>query len=260
MPILLAADAAARNAARLEEQLRATVVTPDVGGREPLQRFQTIELRDVSFHYREISSDTAFKIGPIDFTLRSGELVFIMGGNGSGKSTFFKVLAGLYKPDSGQVLLDGRPVTDRNREAYRSLITAIFADYHLFHRLYGIFDPDMARVRQLLAELGLADKTQVIEGEFKTVELSSGQRKRLGLIVSLLEKRPILLLDEWPAEQDPEYRRKFYHELLPEFIRAGLTVVAISHDDRYIDEAHLAARVIRMEEGRVVDQRTLEPA
>src|SRR5262249_12196860 len=214
----------------------------------------------VSFHYREIASDTAFRIGPIDFTLRAGELVFIMGGNGSGKSTFVKVLAGLYKPDSGQILLDGRPVTDRNREGYRSLFTAIFADYHLFPRLYGLFDPDMTRIRQLLTELGLADKTQVIDGEFKTVELSTGQRKRLGLIVSLLEKRPILLLDEWPAEQDPEYLRKFYHELLPEFIRMGHTVVAISHDDRYIDEAHLRARVIRMEEGRVVDQRTLEPA
>jgi putative ATP-binding cassette transporter len=258
LPILLAADAAARNAERLEQQLRATVVS-ELGARAPVRRFETIELRDVSFHYREKSSDTAFRIGPINFTLRSGELVFIMGGNGSGKSTLFKVLAGLYKPDSGQILLDGRPIVDSNREAYRSLMTAIFADYHLFHRLYGIFEPDMGRIRQLLTELGLADKTQVVDDEFKTVELSTGQRKRLGLIVSLLEKRPILLLDEWPAEQDPEYRRKFYHDLLPEFIRAGLTVVAISHDDRYIDEAHLRARVIRMEEGRVVDQRSLEP-
>jgi putative pyoverdin transport system ATP-binding/permease protein len=76
-------------------------------------------------------------------------------------------------------------------------------------------------------------------------------------VVSLLEKRPILLLDEWTAEQDPEYRRKFYEELLPEMMRAGKTVVVITHDDRYLDELHLPARRIRMEEGRIVELRTM---
>jgi len=258
LPILLNANVAADNIERLEQRLRATVVTPEIGVREPPRQFDKIEMRDVAFHYQVKSRDTPFKIGPIDFTLRSGELVFIMGGNGSGKSTFMKVLAGLYKPDSGQITLDGMPIGDYNREAYRSLITAIFSDYHLFQRLYGIFDPDMARLHRLLGEFRLADKTRLIDRVFQTVELSSGQRKRLGLIVSLLEKRPILLLDEWAAEQDPEFRGKFYYELLPELVRAGLTIVVISHDDRYIDQGHYAARVIRMDEGRFVDQRSLE--
>jgi len=63
--------------------------------------------------------------------------------------------------------------------------------------------------------LQLGDKTRLANGEFRTLDLSAGQRKRLALIVSLLEKRPILLLDEWTADQDPEFRRKFYDELLP---------------------------------------------
>jgi len=107
----------------------------------------------------------------------------------------------------------------------------------------------------LLAQFRLEDKTRLTNGEFSTLDLSGGQRRRLALVVSLLEKRPILLLDEWTAEQDPEYRRKFYEELLPEMVRAGKTVVVITHDDRYLDELHLPARRIRMEEGRIVEQR-----
>jgi putative pyoverdin transport system ATP-binding/permease protein len=70
----------------------------------------------------------------------------------------------------------------------------------------------------------------------------------------MLEKRPVMLLDEWTAEQDPEYRRKFYDELLPEMLQAGATIIVITHDDRYLDELHLPSRKIRMDEGRIVDQ------
>ena len=105
----------------------------------------------------------------------------------------------------------------------------------------------------------LLDKTRLTGGEFSTLDLSGGQRKRLALIVSLLEERPILLLDEWTADQDPEFRRKFYDELLPELKRAGKTVVVITHDDRYLDElVDLPARKLRMDEGRFVEQPSVE--
>ena len=119
----------------------------------------------------------------------------------------------------------------------------------------GFPEPDPGELGRLLAKFRLEDKTGLTDGEFRTLDLSGGQRRRLALIVSLLEKRPILLLDEWTAEQDPEYRRKFYDELLPEMMRAGKTVVVITHDDRYLDELHLPARRIHMEEGRIVEQR-----
>ena len=76
--------------------------------------------------------------------------------------------------------------------------------------------------------------------------------------MSLLEKRPILLLDEWAADQDPDFRRKFYFELLPTLHRAGVTVVVVSHDDRYLDEMELPARRLRMDEGRFVGQSSVE--
>jgi putative ATP-binding cassette transporter len=215
-------------------------------------------MRNVVFSYVDRFSEKAFTIGPIDFTLRSGELVFITGGNGSGKSTFLRVLAGLYSPDSGEITLDGMRINDHTRDTYRSLMSGIFFDYHLFQRLYGMPEADPAEVDRLLTQFRLEDKTGLSDGEFRTLDLSGGQRRRLALIVSLLEKRPILLLDEWTAEQDPEFRRKFYDELLPEMMRSGATIVVITHDDRYLDELKLPARRIRMDEGRIVEERSMQ--
>ena len=258
IPILSAANAAADNIERLEARLRATTIEGPVGPAQPLTRFENIGVRSVVFRYVDKSSEAVFQVGPVDFTLRRGELVFITGGNGSGKSTFLRVLAGLYHPDSGEITLDGVRVSDRTRDAYRSLFAAIFVDYHLFERLYGIADPNPTEIDQLLTQYRLADKTRVADGEFSAIDLSGGQRKRLALIVSLLEKRPILLLDEWTAEQDPEFRRKFYDELLPALMRDGATVVAITHDDRYLDEFTLPARRLRMDEGRFVEEHSAE--
>jgi putative pyoverdin transport system ATP-binding/permease protein len=257
IPILLNANAAADRIVRLEAALQDTVAAIEPRELSARKRFDRIEMQNIVFRYVDKFSDTVFKIGPIDFTLKSGELVFITGGNGSGKSTFLRVLSGLYPPDSGEVMLDGSRVNDSNRDEYRGLMSAIFFDYHLFQRLYGIPDPDPGEIDRLLAKFRLTDKTSLTDGEFRTLDLSGGQRRRLALIVSMLEKRPIMILDEWTAEQDPEFRRKFYDELLPEMLQAGATIVVITHDDRYLDELRLPARRIRMDEGRIVDERAM---
>jgi putative pyoverdin transport system ATP-binding/permease protein len=255
LPILTSANTAAENIAGLEAKLREMSVEGRERSAEAPVQFEKIEMRGVEFSYVDKSSEAVFKIGPVNFDLRRGELVFVTGGNGSGKSTFLRVLSGLYQADSGEIRLDGAAVTDDARDAYRSLFSAIFVDYHLFQRLYGITKEDVADLGRLLTQFRIADKTRLTKGEFTTLDLSGGQRKRLALIVSLLEKRPILLLDEWTAEQDPEFRRKFYDELLPELMRNGATVVAITHDDRYLDELKLPARNLRMDEGRFVEPR-----
>jgi putative ATP-binding cassette transporter len=257
IPILLNANAAADRIEQLEIELQATASALDAEGSRVPSRFDAIEMTGIQFHYVDKFSEAAFKIGPIDFSLHPGELVFITGGNGSGKSTFLRVLSGLYPPDSGQIRLNGQLIGDETRDKYRSLMSAIFFDYHLFHKLYGVPDPDPGEVDRLLRQFRLDTKTSLTKGEFRTLDLSGGQRRRLALIVSLLEKRPILLLDEWTAEQDPEFRRKFYDELLPELMGAGATVVVITHDDRYLDELHLPARRIRMDEGRIVEQHSI---
>jgi putative ATP-binding cassette transporter len=250
LPMLTAANASADRIAQLETDLLETVRATDIDVAEMPKTFEKIEFRDVGFRYFDRASETTFQVGPFNFTLDRGDLVFITGGNGSGKSTFMKLLAGLYTPESGMITLDGMTIGDNTRERYRALITAIFSDYHLFLRLYGIDSPDHAEVDRLLNQFNLAAKTQLTDGEFRTLNLSAGQRKRLALVVALLEKRPLLLLDEWASDQDPDFRHKFYHEVLPALNKAGITIVAISHDDRYLNEINYPARKLHMEEGR----------
>jgi len=254
MPVLIAADAAAGRIARLEIELMDAVVSADAPETEARRRFQRIEMQGVVFRYVDKSSNAIFQVGPIDLSLGRGDLVFVTGGNGSGKSTFMRLLAGLYPPDSGMITFDGVLVDDDTREAYRSLMSAIFSDYHLFRHLYGISQPCDAEAENLLQKFRLTDKTALSNGEFRTLDLSGGQRKRLALLVSLLEKRPILLLDEWTADQDPEFRYKFYHEVLPELMQAGLTIVMITHDDRYLAELDFPACRLRMDEGRIMER------
>ena len=155
IPILLNANAAADRIARLETALAATLIPGKPLVLVAPKRFERIEMHNIVFRYVDKFSDTAFKIGPIDFSLRSGELIFITGGNGSGKSTFLRVLSGLYPPDSGEFTLDGRPVNNASRDEYRGLMSAIFFDYHLFQRLYGIADADPAEIDRLLAQVPL---------------------------------------------------------------------------------------------------------
>ncbi|MFB9328394.1 cyclic peptide export ABC transporter [Paenibacillus aurantiacus] len=209
-----------------------------------------VEMRSAAYHYANKEGEQ-FAVGPISYTFRSGEIVFITGGNGSGKSTLAKMLTGLYAPDQGEILVDGQAVSPQQ---LAQRFCAIFADFHLFGKLYGIpLDGKEKEIEAFLKLLHLEDKVQVQGGAFTTVKLSTGQRKRLALMQSYLEDRPIYLFDEWAADQDPEYRAFFYEHLLPELKAKGKCVIAITHDDRFF---HLADRVIKMDMGQIAESST----
>jgi len=127
----------------------------------------------------------------------------------------------------------------------------VFSDFHLFERTFGLGDVSEAQAAQWLSAMGLGDKTALRNRRFDTIRLSTGQRKRLALVVALLEDRPIYVLDEFAADQDPEFRRKFYDEILPAMRERGKTVVVVTHDERYFDRA---SRHLTMEEGRIVQR------
>ena len=157
------------------------------------------------------------------------------------------MLAGLYPPDSGHLAVDGAPVTTSGLQRYRELFAAIFADFHLFERLYGLFGADERRIAGLLDDMQLAGKVHVDADRWSTLDLSTGQRKRLALVVSLLDRKPLLVFDELAADQDPEFRRFLYEALLPRLKAEGATIIAATHDDRYF---HVADKVIKMEYGK----------
>nr|BAW32325.1 transporter [uncultured Candidatus Entotheonella sp.] len=212
--------------------------------------FRDIVFDHVEFDYVSASQGNGFHLGPLDLSISPGETIFISGGNGSGKSTFAHLLIGLYFPTRGEVRLDGQRLSESNAAMYRELFSVIFYDFHLFDRLYGLRDIDPMRVEQLLERLQLTGKTELIGDRFSTLNLSTGQKRRLSLLMSELEDKPIYVFDEWAAEQDPEFRRYFYTSILPEFKSRGKTVIAVTHDDRYYDSDYID-RILHFEEGRL---------
>ncbi|WP_293127348.1 cyclic peptide export ABC transporter [Microcoleus sp. bin38.metabat.b11b12b14.051] len=211
--------------------------------------WQTLELKETTHSYPGDQEDSNFILGEISLKFHRGELVFIVGGNGSGKSTFAKLLTGLYIPESGEILLDGQRITNENREWYRQHFSAIFSDFYLFERLLGMTNHDLDKqAAEYLREFHLDNKVEVKDGVLSTTALSQGQRKRLALLTAYLEDRPIYLFDEWASDQDPFFRDIFYKQLLPELKRRGKTVFVISHDDRYFD---LADRAIKLDYGKI---------
>ncbi|WP_462160863.1 cyclic peptide export ABC transporter [Pseudoalteromonas maricaloris] len=252
IPVFTTATEAAQNVLALERDLKNVQDEQEVKRPEPsesLTSFNTITLAGAFYQHQKKSSDRPFAVGPVDITFKQGKTTFITGGNGSGKTTFIRMLTGLYELQSGQILLNGKAVTEDSRLAYRSLFTAVFADFHLFQQLYGIRDLSTEEIDEWLDFLEMRAKVGIQNGAFSTIDLSSGQRKRLALLSTILENRPIYIFDEWAANQDPIFRRKFYEQVLPRLKARGNTIIAITHDDAYF---HLADVHLKMEEGQLL--------
>jgi putative ATP-binding cassette transporter len=226
------------------EDLSTVQNTPD---------FSTIKINSLTYHYPVTdTARSAFALTVKDFYLNRGELVIIKGGNGSGKSTFMHIIAGLFPPSEGEVFLNDSPVSSLENSDYRSLFSIVFSDFHLFDDFYGI-DFEKANFDHWVEKLKLEEQFKDYRNgnaskgaALPTAALSSGQKKRAALLMAVLEERPILLLDEVAADFDPEFRNLYYREILPDLKSAGRTLLIVSHDDRFFD---IADRVIEFREG-----------
>jgi len=211
--------------------------------------FENLEMVNVMHSYHRETEDNHFTLGPINLRFRPGELVFLVGGNGSGKSTLAKIITGLYVPESGEIRLDGKTVTDKNRDDFRQLFSAVFVDFYLFENLLGINARNVdEQAKTYLEQLHLSHKVKVKDGVLSTTAVSQGQRKRLALLTAYLEDRAFYLFDEWAADQDPLFKDVFYTQLLPELKARGKTVLVISHDDKYF---YVADRIIKLDYGKL---------
>lgn len=256
IPIFSASEIAMENIDRMETRLEE-FLAPNLSAKineqndfigsdlDTLIFEEKIEFKHLEFRYDPKST---FKLGPIDFELKKGELIFLIGGNGSGKSTFLKTLTGLYPRSAGKIVVDGMALHPEDYQLYRNMFSVLFTDFHLFDKVYGMENIDEHRVHELLKYLKIDHKTQFRNGMFTTQNLSTGQRKRLALVITFMEDKDIYIFDEVAADQDPEFRKFFYEVLLKDLVKKGKTVIAATHDDHYF---HLADRVIKMEYGKL---------
>ncbi|MFA6471877.1 MAG: cyclic peptide export ABC transporter [Candidatus Latescibacterota bacterium] len=249
MPEMARANVAVKKLGELEQNLntRESMETAS-----PVKSIKHVKLVKAEFCYRDSNKDSVFCVGPIDMEFRAGEIAFIVGGNGSGKSTLLKMIAGLYPLERGALILDDEPVLNENRQMVRENFSAIFSGFHLFDHLYGMRDVNPLEVNALLRRMNLDLKTTFRKGAFSRIDLSTGQRKRLALIVSLLEDRPIYIFDEVAADQDPQFREYFYTTILNELRKLNKVVLVASHDQEFFDKAD---KVYRLDYGRIVDTR-----
>ena len=207
--------------------------------------WQNIKLKDINFNY----THGKFSLKDVNLEIKSCEITFIIGKNGSGKSTLINLLCGLIRPSSGEIYLDSTKIDERNLQSYQAKISAIFADFYLFSQTLSHNGfASQSEIDELLALLEIDKKVSVIDNKLSTTQLSTGQRKRLSLLIAILEHRSILILDEWAADQDPLFKRKFYKEILPFLQNKGISIIAVSHDDSYFD---VATRIILVKDGFV---------
>jgi putative ATP-binding cassette transporter len=212
----------------------------------------TFELRAVTFQYSPGSqSDKSFALGPLNFSIRPGEIILIAGGNGSGKTTLVKLLCGLYTPHEGQILFNNLAITQDNKKWFHEHLAVVFSDFHLFENLAGMVDSRQdIQAGHFQKELHLDKMVTLADGSYTFDGLSHGQRRRLALLLAFIDDRPIYIFDEWAADQDPYFKDFFYHKFLPELKARGKSAIVVTHDDRYF---HVGDRVMKMENGEMIE-------
>jgi len=260
MSMIMKTESAIKNLYALEEKLDASIQIQEPQCPEKYQNFKQIRIQNLKFHYADAHGKTLFLSGPHNLIIQRHEMLFIVGGNGSGKSTFLKLLMALYHAEQGSIYVDDEKIQMPMYPNYRALFSIVLTDFYLFDRIYGLPDINATEVNKWLVILELDKKTRYENGRFTNMDLSTGQKKRLAFIIAVLKNRPICIFDELAADQDPGFRKKFYEQILPDLKAQGRLVIVVSHDDKYF---YLADRIIKLQDGHiasVIEKSPLNPS
>ena len=241
---------ALRSIEQFEQRIDDCGLPVDSTADAPVAPFNGLKLDQICYQHKaaQTTSSAGFRVDAICLELNPGEIVFITGGNGSGKTTALRVLTGLYPRDSGTMTALGTEVPAHAPQWYCNLFAGVFADYHVFPHAYGLDAEGLAILDHWLNRLGIRNKLPEDLTTLETEALSTGQKKRLALALALAEQRPVLVLDEWAADQDPATRKTFYTEILPELKAQGKAIICITHDDHYFG---CADKRFHMSEGKM---------
>jgi ATP-binding cassette, subfamily B, bacterial len=198
-----------------------------------------IEFRNVSFHY---PGSEAYALKNVSLKLRIGERLAVVGMNGSGKTTFIKLLCRLYDPTEGEILLNGIDIRKYDYGEYLSLFSVVFQDFRLFSFPLGqnvaagtAVDKD--RALSCLDQAGLGGRLAALPGGLETplyrdleedgVEISGGEAQKIALARALYKDAPVIVLDEPTAALDPIAEYEIYSKF--DTIVGDKTAIYISH-------------------------------
>ena len=219
-----------------------------------------IELKNITKHFLT-KKNSVHALNDVSFQIDDGEIFGIVGFSGAGKSTLVRMINGLEKPSSGQVLVDGNDPGKLNKKELRAMrkkIGMVFQQFNLLNSktvyenvamplILNKEDKQMIdkRVKEMLAFVELSDKLQSYPDQ-----LSGGQKQRVGIARALAAKPKIMLMDEPFGALDEITRKMMQKELLALHKKLGLTVVFITHDIR--EAMKLGDRVLVMDQGRAI--------
>ena len=239
-------------------------------GTEEAGPFESLEFRDVSFCYPAKDGEKKEALSRINFSLRRGEKIAVVGYNGAGKTTLTKLIMRLYDPDEGQVLYNGRPLADYTFESLRNRMAAVFQDYRIFgatlaeNVVGGVYDPSVeTSVRQALRQSTFDEKSETLKGGLNTVltrefdengmQLSGGEQQKVALARAFYRNSDLIILDEPSSALDPDSEYALNRSVYD--YADSRTVVFISH--RLSTTRH-ADRIYMFDSGQIAEQGTHE--
>lgn len=231
----------------------------------PLSCPPSIEFRDVTFTYPETDKPV---LEHLNLTIRPGQKIALVGANGAGKTTLVKLLTGLYRPDSGEILLGGRNIESYSQEEYFDLIGTVFQEPFLM--AFSIEEniaccdeqqADHQRVCRCLQRAGLWERIERLPKGVKTPyskelyedgeSFSGGEAQRLMLARALYKDAPVMVLDEPTAALDPLAEAQMYAQYND--LTADKTSIFISHR---LSSTQFCDRVLYLEGGKIVEDGT----
>lgn len=235
------------------------------GNEEFSGQVRYIEFKDVWFRYPGAEK---YSLEAVNVTLNQGEIMTIVGENGSGKTTFVKLLLGLYRPTRGEILLNGVNIDRYSDEEYRKIFAPVFQDYRLFAytiRENLVFDGEYhrAEAEALFSELGLDKKINSLPDgveqyvgkgyEKSGVDFSGGERQKIAIARALLKGSVCVVLDEPTAALDPIAEMELYRQI--NGLAGEKSCVFITHR---LAGVRFSSRILYFENGRIAEQGSCE--
>ena len=209
----------------------------------------TLEFKNVCFRYPGAKQDV---IHNLNLKVKAGENIALVGVNGAGKTTLVKLLCGFYHPNEGQILIDGREISDYSETEYRKLVGAVFQDMMVMATSVAETAMQLADIEDKVLSLPKKEKTAVTNFLDKDgVLFSGGELQRILLARALYKDAPLLLLDEPTSALDPLAETAIYEQY--HRLSEGKTTIFISHR---LASTKFCDRIIYYENGQVKEDGT----